>query len=74
MPGGEAPPERFSPSRPAAIVAAMSFDSSRYAEPSSNSIAGYFRWPVSRSRSSRLLDRSGPFTTSYWMPASSSAF
>jgi bifunctional non-homologous end joining protein LigD len=63
--GANQPPAgRFSSNRPAAIAAAMSFDSSRYAEPSSNSIAGYLRCPVSRSRSSRFDGRSGPFTTS----------
>src|SRR3954462_2985698 len=56
------------------MVASIAFDSSRYHEPSSNWMCGYFRWPVPPKTSLCLALLDGPGTRSYSMPMSMSAF
>src|SRR6476620_4617275 len=63
--GAAAPPPAFSISRPSLIVRTMSFDSSRYQLPSSNSIAGYSVCPVFSIIAVRAFrDGHGPRSTS----------
>jgi hypothetical protein len=67
------PRQTLGRSVPERARSAITFDSCRKL-PSSNSITGSFFWPVIRSMSDRPPRSSGCLTSSYWMPASSSAF